>query len=114
MMLILSGNSTWEIPSGKELYDSLRNELARILKRKVASIEQVKLRLWDIAQVCLRTLDGEEGIVLSPHDQSLRLLVPKEFMPAVIERKIRLIVVKQVELDDVIAWAIEKELIYGV
>ena len=86
----------------------------RILKRKVAGIEQVKLRFWNISQVGLRTLDREEGIVLSPHDQRLRLLVPKEFMPAVVEREIRLIVVKQVELDRVVAGAIEEELIHGV
>ena len=80
----------------------------------MTGIEQVQLRFWDISQVGLRTLDGEERIVLSPHDQCLRLLVSKEFMPAVIEREIRLIVVKQVELDGVVAGAIKEELIQGV
>jgi hypothetical protein len=92
----------------------LRNELARILKRKVTGIEQVKLCIRDIPQVGLRALDSKEGIVLPPHDQRLRLFVPKEFMPAVVVSEIRLIVVKQVELDGVIAWAIEEELIHGV
>ena len=100
--------------SGKELYDLLRDEFARIFKRKVAGIEQVELRFWNISEVGLRTLDGEEGVVLSPHDQRLRLLVSKKFMPAVIQRKIRLIVVKQAELDGVVAWAIKEELIYRV
>src|SRR5260370_13390621 len=120
-MLPLSGNPKWKIrkrvcgvPSGEELYDLLRNEFARIFERKVAGIEQVELRFWNISEVGLRTLDGEEGVVLSPHDQRLRLLVSKEFMPAVVEREVRLIVVKQVKLDGVIAWSIEKEFIHGL
>ena len=80
----------------------------------MACIEQVKLRFWDISQVRLRTLDGEEWIVLSPNDQHLRLLIPKELMPAVVEREIRLVVMKQVKLDGVIAGAIKEELIHGV
>ncbi len=80
----------------------------------MASIEQVKLRFRDISQIGLRTRDRKEGIVLSPHNQHLRLLVPKEFMPAVVECEVRLVVVKQVKLDGVIAGPIKEELIHGV
>src|SRR6185437_10422414 len=102
------------LPSSKELHNLLRNEVARILKRKMAGIEQVKLRFWDVLQIGLRPFDGKEGIVLSPNDQRLWLFVPKEFMPAVVECEIRLIVVKQVELDSVVARTVEKELIHGI
>jgi hypothetical protein len=64
-----------------------------------------------ISQVGLRTLDGEEGIVLSPYDQRLRLFIAKEFMPVVIEGQIRLVVMKKVQLDGVIAGTIEEELV---
>ena len=77
----------------------------------MTGFEQVKFRLWNIPQVGLRALDGEEGIVFSPHDQRLRLLAAKEFMPAVVECEIRLIVVKQVQLNGVVARAIKEELI---
>src|ERR1700730_15357163 len=117
IMLTLSGNSKWKIrkrvcgvASGEELYDLLRNEFARIFERKVAGIEQVELRFWNISEVGLRTLDGEEGIVFSPHDQRLRLLASKEFMPPVIKREMRLVGVKQAELDVVVAGPIKEEL----
>ena len=108
------GLTHYGLPSGKELNDLLGNEIARILKRKVAGIEQVQPCVGDVSQVGLRTLDGEEGFVLAPHNQRLRLFIAKEFMPAIVESKIRLVVVKQVELDGVIAGTIEEELIQGV
>ena len=35
-------------------------------------------RAWEGVPLGLRALDGEEGDVLSPRDQRLRLLVPKK------------------------------------
>jgi hypothetical protein len=67
----------YDLALRKELCDLLRNEFARILKRKVAGIEQVKLRLWNIAQIGLRALDGEERIVLSPHNKVFGCLFRK-------------------------------------
>jgi hypothetical protein len=100
--------------SGKESNDLLRNEFARVFERKVTGIQQMKLGFRDISQICLGALDSEERIVLSPHDQRLRLFVPKEFMPALIERKVRLVVLKQIKLDRVVTPAIKKELVHGV
>ncbi len=44
----------------------------------MARVDQVQLRLWNIAQIRPRTLDGKEGIVLAPDNQRLRLLVTEE------------------------------------
>src|ERR1700722_3563875 len=74
----------------------------------------MKLCFWDVPQVSLRTLDGKKWIVLSPHDQRPGLPVSKEIMPPVILRKIRLIIVKQIQLNRIIARAIKKILIHGV
>lgn len=100
--------------SSKESDDLLGDEFGRILQRKMAGIEQVELRFWDIPQVGLRALNGKEGIVLSPHDQGLWLLVPKELVPAVIEREIRSIIVKEIQLDGVVSRAVQEKLIHGV
>ena len=64
------GLTHYGLPSGKELNDLLGNEIARILKRKVAGIEQVQPCVGDVSQVGLRTLDGEEGSFL-PHTISV-------------------------------------------
>src|ERR1700759_3242305 len=46
--------------SAKSFHNLLRDKLARILKRKVAGIQQVKLRFWNIAQVCLGAFYSKE------------------------------------------------------
>src|ERR1700740_3551320 len=70
-----SCDSPFSAASSKKLNDLLPNEFARILQRKVACVQQVKLRFRNIPQVGFRTLDGEEGIVLPPNNQHLRLLL---------------------------------------
>src|SRR5580658_9882339 len=100
--------------SGEGIYDLLRYEIAGILKGKVTCVEQVQFRLRDVAKVRLGTLHREEGVVFSPDDQRLRLPVAKEFMPLVIVKKIGLVVVKQVELDRIVAGTVEEVLIDGV
>src|SRR6516164_9854844 len=80
----------------------------------MASVEQVQLRLRNVAEIRLCAVDREEGIALSPDNQHLRLLIPKEGMPRLILREVRLVVVQQVQLDRVIAGAVQEELIEGV
>ena len=98
----------------KGLNDSLRNPLARILKRKVAGIDEMKLRFGDIAQVGPGTLDREEGIVLTPHDQGFWLFVAEERLSLVIVREIGLVVVEEIELDGIVAGTVEKKLVHCV
>lgn len=50
----------------------------------MSCIDQVKLGIWNVAQIGLRTFDGEEGVVLGPKNEGLRLLAAKELMPLVI------------------------------
>src|SRR5580692_5116238 len=75
-----------------------RNKLAMVFERKVTRVEQVQLRLRNVAQIRLSAFDREEGIILAPHDQCLRLLVTEERVPFVVMRQICLIVVQQVQL----------------
>ena len=61
--------------------------------------------------VGLRPFYCEKWIVGSPHDEHPRLFSPEVLMPAVVKCDIRLIVIKKLELNGVVARAIEKELV---
>lgn len=100
--------------SGEDTEDFLRDEVGGIFQRKVASVEQVQFGFGDVAQIRLSTLDGEEGIVLTPHDQSPGLLPAEEGLPGFVVRKVCLVIVKQIELDGVVAGTIEEVLIEGI
>src|SRR5580700_4735016 len=96
--------------SGEKADNLLRNKLAMVFERKVTRVEQVQLRLWNVAQIRLSAFDGEEGIVFAPYDQRLQLLVAEERVPLVVMRQICLVVVQQVQLDGVVARPIQKVL----
>src|SRR3974390_1043436 len=88
--------------STENLHDLLRDELRRVLKRKMARVQQMELRLGNIAQIGLGSLNRKEGIILSPYDQRLRLMAAKEPMPLVVVFEVFLVVVKKIQLDGII------------
>ena len=68
----------------------------------------MQLRVRNVADVRLCALDREEGIVLPSDDQPLGLLTPNERVPLLIVREVRLVVVQQVQLDGIIAGAVQE------
>src|SRR5262249_53167955 len=77
-------------------------------------INEVQFRLREISFVGLGSFDGEEWVVLPPENQHPWLSTAEVFMPTAIERDIRLIVVKKIELDCGITRTIEEELVHRV
>src|SRR5215831_4681876 len=77
-------------------------------------IDQVQLRFWNILSIGLGSLNGEERVVLSPENQYSRLPVAEVLVPAVIERDIGLIVVKEIELNCSVPWTIEEVLVHRI
>jgi hypothetical protein len=90
------------------------NEFAVVFESEVACIEKVKIGAGNVAKVCLRALDSEEGIVFAPDDEGFWLFLAEELMPLVIVREVGLVVMEQVELDCVIARPIEEMLVNGI
>lgn len=62
-------------------------------------IEQVKLRVGQIAQIGRRPLGGENIVVLSPCDERRRLRVAEILLPLGIEGWVGAVAVEQIELD---------------
>src|SRR5262245_40569943 len=98
----------------KKFPNALSNERAGVFKRKMACINQVQFSIREIPFVGFGSFDGEKWVVLPPENQHSWLPAPEIFMPTIIERDIRLIVVKKIELNCGIAWTIEKQLVHRV
>jgi hypothetical protein len=80
-------------------------------QREVTRVEKVQLRVRNVPLVRLRPFNREKWIIGSPDDEHARLFGPEVLMPAIVKCDIRLIVMKKIELNGVVARAIEKELV---
>jgi len=98
----------------KKADDLACDELAVLFQQKVATVDQVQFRFGQVAQKCLRSWHDEEGIVLPPHDERARLMHAEVFVPRVVERHVRGVVVKEFELNGVIAGSVQQRLVKGV
>jgi hypothetical protein len=84
-------------------------DLARmVLQRKMAALDQMQFGVWQVAPVCLGAFYGEERIVLPPHNQCGRLVLPEVRVPFVIQSDVGRVIVKQSELNGVVSGTIEK------
>ena len=70
-----------------------------ILERKVSPVDQTHLRVLDHRLELLSSRRQEAGIVLAPDGQERWLIVGEVLLECWIERDVRLLVVKEVELD---------------
>ena len=95
----------------EELFDPFRDEVGRILERKMTRIDQVQLGIGNVPLVRLRPFHSKERIIYSPHNQHSRLVRAEILLPFLIQSHIRLVIVKEVKLNRVIAGPVEKELI---
>src|SRR5258708_20669243 len=77
----------------------LCDETAEVFQREVAGINQVQFRVWKVSLISFGAFNSEKGIVLPPEHQHSRLSLAEVLMPALIERDIRLIVVKKIQFN---------------
>jgi hypothetical protein len=71
----------------------------------------MNFRLGQIPQVRLGPLDREKYVIDSPGDEHPRLVLSEIRVPPVVEGQIRLIVMKQVDLNGVVSRPIQKHLV---
>src|SRR5260221_7690383 len=89
----------------------LADRLSILLERKVTGIQQMHLAVWQIVLERLCTAGSKDRIILAPHSQQRRLVLPEVLMPLRIERRIGAIVLEKGQLDLSIAWTIQSQLI---
>ena len=80
---------------------------------EVTRIEQMEVQRFQVALVRLGPGGREDFVVLAPHDQHRRLVLAEVLLPARIQRWVAAIAEEQVELNFVVTFAIEQELIFG-
>ena len=80
-----------------------------IFQNEVAAIQQHKLRMWQVSQVCAGALHAENLVVLAPHDKGGELVLPERGLEAGIERQVVAVVVEEVELDLVVPRLLQEE-----
>src|SRR5215467_1902544 len=88
--------------------------LAVIFQREMPAIKQVQFRLGNISLESLCPFHREKWIILSPDNQSRRLVFPEIRLPFRVKGHVGRIVVEQGKLNFIVARAIEKELIEGI
>lgn len=77
----------------------------------MARVQHVKLKVFQIALVWMRPLFREDVVPFAPDDQRRRLVFAKVFLPLWIERRVRAVAVKQLELDLLVPRTVEQELV---
>ena len=77
----------------------------------MAGIEEMQFGVRQVAQVGRRAVGGKDLVVLAPHDQRRRLPLAEERLKFRIERNVRSVVEEQVELDVLVARAVEQRLV---
>lgn len=70
-----------------------------VFQNKMPTIQQHKLRMRQISQIRLRSLHPKNWIVLAPHNESWKLVLPECGVEARVARKVALVVVEEIELD---------------
>src|SRR5215469_4042247 len=98
----------------EEFAHPLGDETAIVFQREMPGINQVQFCFQNVSLVGFGSFNRKERIVLPPEDQHSRLSVAEVLVPTVIEREIRLIVVKQIELNFSVPRTIEEELVHGI
>ncbi len=80
---------------GEKVGDMLSDHLCIFLKRKVTGIQQMHLAVGQIVLERLRTGWAKDRIILAPHGQQWRLVVPQLRLPLGIALRIGAIVLEQ-------------------
>src|SRR2546429_9811089 len=89
----------------------LGDHLSIFLERKVTSIQQMDLAVWQILLERLCTVGSKDGIILAPHGQERRLMLPEVLLPLCIALQIGAIVFQEGQLDAGIARTLQPPLL---
>ena len=82
-------------------------------QREVAGVEQVELHRLEVSLVRLGPGRREDLVVPAPHNEHRWLVLPEVLLPLRVERRVTPVAQKQVELDLVVAFAIQQILVRG-
>src|SRR5687767_9874273 len=92
----------------EETANQRRHLVELVLERKMPGVEDMKLRIRQIAKVGVRTCFGKNLVVLAPDDQRRRFALAEELLKLGIERHIGPVVMEQVELNILVARPIQQ------
>jgi hypothetical protein len=81
------------------------------LQCEVSRVKHVRLDVLEVAAIWRSPLCRKDVVILSPHNQGWRLKFPEELLEGWIERKIRPVVIEQVQLDLVVPGTIQSKLV---
>ena len=97
----------------EEFPHQLGDLVAVRFQREVAGIEQVELQRLQVSLVRLSPCGRKDLVVLAPDDQHRRLVLAEILLPLRIQRRVAAVAEKHVELNLVVAWSVEQELVVG-
>jgi len=81
-----------------------------LFQSEVARVEQVELHVLQVTPVGVSPGGRENRVVLSPDDQSRRLVLAEVFLPLWIEGRIAAIAVEQRQLNLLVSWPVQERL----
>ena len=82
-----------------------------LFQGKMPGVEKVKINLIQIALVRVGAIFGKDVVVFAPYNQCRRLIFSKVSLPFRIQRRIRTIIIEQLQLDIFVAGPIQELLI---
>ena len=82
-----------------------------LFKGKMPGIEKMKLKVIQVVPVRMCALFGEDVVIFAPRNECRRLIFTKICLPIRIQRRIRAVIIKQLQLDIFVAGAIQQILI---
>src|SRR5262245_14252924 len=87
------------------------DQVAVAFQREVPGVEQVELYHLEVSLVRLGPGRRKDLVVPAPHNQHRRLVLPEVLLPSRVERRVTAVAQEQVELDLVVALAIQQVLV---
>jgi hypothetical protein len=93
--------------SSQEITDQWNHFVRLVFQCEMARVEQVKFDIRKIAFIRICAICREDDVILPPDDQHRRPMLPEIRLNGRIKRKIGSIVEKEIELDVIVARAIQ-------
>jgi hypothetical protein len=95
----------------QEIPDEGFHFIELVLEREMPCVEQVELRVRQVAKIRPGAIGREDLVVRAPHNQRRRLSLAKESLELRIERHVSPVIAEQVELDILVPRTIEQYLV---